>query len=214
MSLQRTSDMRPPQGIPEIMQRFLAICILIIITPALCIIALAVYLESRWPLLHSRRVMGLYGSIFFFYKFRTMIVKADQVLKEWKTEENGLFEKYIENVKLLNDPRITSVGCFLRRWSLDELPHIINVIKGEMNLIGLRPIIEEESLKCKTSDLINKLSVKPGITGYWQVNGRQETTYEERIEADLYYVHNRSIWLDSKILLQTVPSVLSGRGAY
>jgi exopolysaccharide biosynthesis polyprenyl glycosylphosphotransferase len=182
---------------------------LIVLTPLLALIAIIVRLDSPGPILHRRRVMGVNGRHFEAFKFRTMHVNGDAILDaqpELRAELN-------QNQKLKNDPRITRVGRFLRRTSLDELPQLLNVIRGEMSLAGPRMISPAEMGKYSQWG-INLLTVKPGITGLWQVSGRSNISYEQRVRMDMYYIRNWSIWLDLQLLWQTIPAVLRGTGAY
>ena len=138
-----------------------------------------------------------------------MVQNAQEVFNNFTPEQKAEFNK---NFKLENDPRITRVGSFLRKTSLDELPQLWNIIKGDMSVVGPRPIVKKEIIKY--GDSFGKVfSVKPGLTGYWQANGRSDTTYDERVDMDLYYVDNRSLGLDFKILIQTFVSVIKKEGA-
>lgn len=186
----------------------------LLITAPVFIIISIMYLfgDSKGPLFFKQQRFGKNGELFYIYKFRSMIVNADERLKQNKK----LYEKYIKNNYKLEqdeDPRITRLGAFLRKTSLDELPQLINVLKGDMSLVGPRPIVEEElkEYKHKRSDF---LSVKPGITGYWQVSGRSEVGYPERVDLELYYVYNQSLKLDFSILIQTIFVVFLRKGAY
>ncbi|WP_203289116.1 sugar transferase [Metabacillus sp. cB07] len=168
--------------------------------------------DSKGPLFFKQQRFGKNGELFYIYKFRSMIVNADERLKQNKE----LYQSYIENNYKLEhdeDPRITKLGKFLRKTSLDELPQLINVLKGDMSLVGPRPIVEEElrEYKQKRNDF---LSVKPGITGYWQVSGRSDVGYPERVDLELYYVNNQSLKLDTRILIQTIIVVFLRKGAY
>jgi exopolysaccharide biosynthesis polyprenyl glycosylphosphotransferase len=178
-------------------------------SPLLGLIALVVRLDSPGPILHRRRVMGLNGRQFDAFKFRTMHVDADRILEA----RPDLWEELAQSHKLVDDPRITRVGRFLRRYSLDELPQIFNVLRREMSLIGPRMISPEEMPKYNQWG-INLLTVRPGITGLWQVSGRSSITYVERVRLDMYYIRNWSIWLDVHLLVRTIPAVLKGVGAY
>lgn len=177
--------------------------------PLLGLIALVVKLDSPGPILHRRRVMGLNGRQFDAFKFRTMHVDADLILEA----RPDLWEELAQSHKLVDDPRITRVGRFLRRYSLDELPQIFNVLRREMSLIGPRMISPEEMPKYNQWG-INLLTVRPGITGLWQVSGRSSISYAERVRMDMYYIRNWSIWLDVHLLVRTIPAVLKGVGAY
>lgn len=191
----------------------LAILGLVISTPAFIGIGiLYLFGESKGPILFRQQRFGKNGSLFYIYKFRSMIINADEKLRNNKL----LYDKYVKNNYKLEqneDPRITSIGRFLRKTSLDELPQLINVLKGEMSIVGPRPVVEEElkEYKYRKDDF---LSVKPGITGYWQVSGRSEVGYPERVNLELYYVYNQSFFMDMKILLKTIVVVFLKKGAY
>ena len=182
---------------------------LIVISPLLLIIALLIKVSSPGPIIHKRRVMGLNGRQFNALKFRTMVVNGDEVL----AKHPELKAELASNHKLRNDPRVTRIGAFLRKFSLDELPQAFNVLKRDMSLVGPRMISPEEVAMYKQFDM-NLLTVRPGITGLWQVSGRSDITYEERVRLDMYYIRNWGIWLDLQLLFQTIPAVLKGRGAY
>lgn len=157
--------------------------------------------------------LGLNGKKFKIIKFRSMIENAEEVLSSNKV----LYRKYVENGYKLapeEDPRLTTIGAFIRKTSIDELPQFINILKGDMSFIGPRPIIEEEIQEYKGSDKDKFLSVKPGATGYWQVSGRSNVSYPERCDIELYYIDNMSLLLDLKILLNSFAKVISKTGAY
>jgi exopolysaccharide biosynthesis polyprenyl glycosylphosphotransferase len=181
----------------------------IAISPVLLLIAILVKLDSPGPLIHRRRVMGMNGRQFDAFKFRTMYVNGDEIL----AAHPELVEELAKNHKLKNDPRITRIGKFLRKYSLDELPQVFNVLRAEMSLVGPRMISPEEIEKYDRWDM-NLLTVRPGITGLWQVSGRSDVTYEERVRLDMYYIRNWSIWEDLQLLFQTIPAVVRGKGAY
>lgn len=187
----------------------LAIASLVVLFPILVLVALLVKTSSPGPILHRRLVMGLNGRRFYALKFRTMVVRGDEVLQQ----HPELHEELRQNHKLRNDPRITRLGAFLRKYSLDELPQLINVLKRDMSMVGPRMISPEEMSMYKQFDM-NLLTVLPGITGIWQVSGRSDISYDERVRLDMYYVRNWSIWLDLQLLFQTIPAVLGSRGAY
>jgi exopolysaccharide biosynthesis polyprenyl glycosylphosphotransferase len=186
-----------------------SIASLLILSPFLMLIAFLVKVTSPGPVLHRRLVMGLNGKQFHALKFRTMAVNGDEILD--KNPE--LKMELTRNHKLKKDPRITRVGAFLRKYSMDELPQLFNVLKRDMSLVGPRMISPEEVSMYKQFDM-NLLTVLPGITGLWQVSGRSDISYDERVRLDMYYVRNWSIWLDFQLLYQTIPAVLKGRGAY
>ena len=153
--------------------------------------------------------MGVNGKQFEAFKFRTMYTNGDQILEQFPDLKTELEQ----NHKLRNDPRITKTGALLRKTSLDELPQLLNVLRGEMSLVGPRMISPPE-MEMYAQNGMNLLTVKPGITGLWQVSGRSDVSYEERVRLDMYYVRNWSIWLDLQLLFQTIPAVLFRRGAY
>ncbi len=182
---------------------------LILISPLLLILGVVIRLDSPGPIIYRRRVMGLGGREFDAYKFRTMAVDGEAIL-EAHPELRAELE---QNHKLKNDPRVTRVGCFLRKYSLDELPQLVNVLRGQMSLVGPRMISPTEMAEYGAWGA-NLLTVRPGLTGLWQVSGRADVPYDERVRMDMHYIRNWTIWLDLQILFQTIPAVLRGRGAY
>jgi exopolysaccharide biosynthesis polyprenyl glycosylphosphotransferase len=187
----------------------LAIVSLIILAPFLLLIGFCIKISSPGPVLYRRLVMGLNGKQFYALKFRTMVINGDEVLDQHPELQSELQA----NHKLKNDPRITPIGTFLRKYSLDELPQLFNVLKRDMSLVGPRMISPEEAPMYKQF-VMNLLTVLPGITGLWQVSGRSDISYEERVRLDMYYVRNWSLWLDFQLLFQTIPVVLRAKGAY
>jgi lipopolysaccharide/colanic/teichoic acid biosynthesis glycosyltransferase len=181
---------------------------ILVLSPLFVIIAAAVKLGDGGPVIHRRRFVGITGE-FDAFKFRSMRPDADQILSA-NPELRREFEK---NFKLQNDPRITRVGSVLRKYSLDELPHLFNVLFGQMSLVGPRMITAPELPKYGGYQEMLR-TVKPGITGYWQVNGRQEVAFSERVEMDMYYIAHWSFLLDLKILALTPWKVVRGQGAY
>jgi len=183
------------------------------ISPILFVLAVIIRLDSRGPIIFSHKRVGKNGKIFPCYKFRTMCVNAQEKLNDYLRENPQLKEEWERDFKLKDDPRVTKVGKFLRKTSLDELPQIFNVLKGEMSLVGPRPIIKDEVVKY--GNYINDYyMVRPGITGMWQVSGRSDTTYEERVAMDSWYVRNWSVWIDVVMLFRTFKTVVKGQGAY
>ncbi len=182
---------------------------LALVAPIFLLIAVLVKLDSPGPIFYRRRVMGLNGGQFEALKFRTMHINGDQIL----ANNPALLDQLATSHKIKGDPRITRVGMFLRKYSLDELPQLINVLKRDMSLVGPRMISPPE-LKQYGQWAMNLLTVRPGLTGLWQVSGRSDVTYEERVRLDMFYIRNYSIWLDLQLMLRTLPVVLSGRGAY
>ena len=192
-----------------IMDYGLGLLSLIAISPLYLLISLLIRLDLPGPVIHRRRVLGVNGKPFDAYKFRTMHTDGDEILARYPEKQAEL----ARNHKIKDDPRITRVGAFLRKTSLDELPQLVNVLRNEMSLVGPRMISPEE-ISEYTKWGINLLTVKPGITGKWQVSGRSDVTYQERVRLDMFYIRNWSIWLDIQLLFQTIPAVLSHRGAY
>ena len=186
----------------------IAAILLGILAPILALIALLVKLHDGGPILYRRRVVGRNGN-FDAYKFRSMRVDADAIL----ANDPALLRQFETNVKLVADPRVTAVGAFLRKFSLDELPQLVNVVKGQMSLVGPRMISPPELERYGEAQAL-LLSVRPGLTGYWQVYGRQRVDYAERVRMDVFYIQNWSLALDLKLLLLTPMRVLKGTGAY
>lgn len=175
-------------------------------------IARKILKEDDGPLFYEQLRYGKGGKQFRIYKFRSMCMNADKRLNEYLDQNDEAKKEFEENHKLKNDPRITKIGNVLRKTSIDELPQLINVLKGDMSLIGPRPVVDGEIEKYgKNKDKF--LSVRPGITGYWAANGRSDTSYDERIKMELYYVDNISFKLDVKIFFKTILSVIKKEGA-
>ena len=187
---------------------------ILILIPTTLIIYLArkVLKEDKGPLFYEQLRYGKNGKVFRLYKFRSMCIGADKKLKEYLENNDEAREEFEKTHKLQNDPRITKIGNFLRKSSLDELPQMINILKGDMSFVGPRPVVEKE-VEEYGANKDKFLSVRPGLTGYWQVNGRSNTTYEERMEMELYYVDNCSLWLDIKIFFKTFITVFKKEGA-
>ncbi len=183
--------------------------IILFLLPMLLMIALFVYLDSPGPIIYRREVMGLNGRRFNAFKFRTMRVDGDAILEKHPQLKAELARTH----KLKDDPRITRIGKFLRKTSLDELPQLLNVLLGDMSLVGPRMISPAE-MEMYDQWGMNLLTVRPGITGLWQVSGRSDVSYEERVNLDMRYIRHWTIWLDIFILIQTIPAVFRGRGAY
>jgi lipopolysaccharide/colanic/teichoic acid biosynthesis glycosyltransferase len=185
-----------------------AIAIAVLLLPAL-VLALLIKLDSRGPTLLTQQRVGRLGRTFTVYKFRTMCEQAEQMLPTLlsQNEKNGSI------FKMREDPRITRVGRWLRKTSLDELPQLINVLRGEMSLVGPRPPLPREVARYSPHEL-GRLAVKPGITGLWQVSGRSQLSWEQMVELDLEYIQRFSVAGDVVILLRTLPAVISMRGAY
>jgi len=184
------------------------------IAPLLIFIALWIYYDSPGPVIYKHTRVGKGGKLFACYKFRSMCVDSEEKLKkilEQDPEAGAQWERYF---KLKNDPRITRSGAFLRKTSLDELPQIFNVLKGEMSLVGPRPVVPEEIKKYYGIYKEDYCAVRPGITGLWQTSGRSDVSYEERVHMDSWYVRNWSLWFDIVLLWRTFGVVLGKKGAY
>ncbi len=184
----------------------------VLISPLLIFIAVQVKLDSPGPVFYKQRRLGSSGEYFFCWKYRTMYADAGRLLTQLLQKDSNLRAEWERDHKLRNDPRITRLGRFLRQNSLDELPQLWNVLRGEMSLIGPRPIVDTETSKYKEGYELYR-RVKPGMSGLWQVGGRSKTSYEVRVQMDTYYVRNWSVWLDLVILGRTVGAVLFRRGA-
>lgn len=200
-------------GVDQVLKTILDYCLVIpaviLLSPVFLLVAIAIKLDSPGPVIYLRRVMGVNGKQFNAFKFRTMRQDSDEILAanpEW-------MEEYKANFKLKDDPRITRLGKFLRKTSIDELPQLVNVLRNEMSLVGPRMICPDELEKYNQWD-INLLTVKPGLSGLWQVRGRSDVSYEERVRLDMFYIRNWNFWMDLQIILQTIPSILFRRGAY
>ncbi|HEY0777656.1 MAG TPA: sugar transferase [Gemmatirosa sp.] len=182
---------------------------LVVLSPLLVAIALAVRLTSRGPIFFAQERYGLRKRRFRMYKFRTMVPDAERMLVTLEEQNEATGHAF----KIRNDPRVTSVGRFLRRTSLDELPQLLNVLKGEMSLVGPRPMSVRDVSRFDELRLVRRFSVRPGLTCLWQVGGRSDTTFEEWMQLDLQYIDTWSLRLDAKILARTIPAVLQGAGA-
>lgn len=195
--------------VKRVIDVILASIALILLSPLFAIIAIAIKIDSKGPVFFAHKRIGKNGNIIKLYKFRSMVINAEELIKSFTPEQ---MKEYKENYKLTNDPRITKVGKFLRKTSLDELPQLINIINGDLSIIGPRPVVADELEKYG----VNKdkfLSVTPGLTGYWAANGRSNTTYEQRMEMELYYIDNLSLKMDIKVFFKTILSVVKKEGA-
>jgi len=195
--------------VKDLFDRSVAALSLLAISPLLLAIAVAIRLSDNGPMLFTQTRVGKGGETFKIYKFRTMVVDAEARLAELraKNESDGVL------FKIRNDPRITGVGVWLRRWSLDELPQLFNVILGEMSLVGPRPALPSEAEQY-ADHVRRRLVVKPGLTGLWQVSGRSNLTWEESVRLDIRYVENWSFALDLQIMWKTLTVIIKGSGAY
>lgn len=191
----------------------LSLFLIISLSPLLVLISILIKITSPGPIFFKHKRLGLNGKLIDVYKFRTMVVNAQEVLEKILSEHPDLKKEYEKTFKLKDDPRLTKIGKILRKTSLDELPQLFNVIKGDMSLVGPRPIVLEEINMYKEHGKY-LLRVLPGVTGLWQVSGRNNVDYEERIKMDMQYIMNWNLWLDLNILFKTIPAVLKKDGAY
>jgi len=181
----------------------------VLLAPLFGVVALAIWLSDHGPALFTQTRIGKDGRTFRIYKFRTMVVDAEQ--KRAQLLGNNDLDGIL--FKLRRDPRVTAIGAHLRRWSIDELPQLLNVVRGDMSLVGPRPALPDEAAEY-AEHVRRRLVVKPGLTGLWQVNGRSDLSWEESVRLDLRYVENWSFALDLQILWKTIPVLLYGSGAY
>lgn len=195
--------------IKRIADIILSLVAIVIFSPVFLIVALVIRLDSKGKVVFGHERIGKGMKKIKVYKFRTMYENSNEIFENFTEEQK---REYYINFKLDNDPRITKVGGFLRKTSLDELPQLINILKGDMSIVGPRPIVEKEI--SKYGECVETVfSVLPGLTGYWQANGRSDTTYDERVQMDMYYIKNRSLLMDLKIILKTFISVIKKEGA-
>jgi len=206
--LRRQDQCSYPHVVKRAIDLLGSLVLLLLFSPLLLLIAFLILVTDRFPIIYLRRVVGIEGE-FDAYKFRTMCPDADAILEA----NPKLWEEFTRSFKLQSDPRVTRLGGWLRKYSLDELPQLINVLRGQMSLVGPRMITAPELSKYgEYQELLR--TVKPGLTGYWQVRGRQETSYEERVRMDVHYITHWTVGLDLLILLQTPWTVIKGKGAY
>lgn len=204
---------RPQQGSKRILDLVLCLLGMPVILPLSLLLIIYICLNSRGAPIYRQERIGKDGKPFMLYKFRTMVKNADQLLLACLAEDPALAAEWAANQKLKNDPRLTSAGRFLRKTSLDELPQIINIIQGNMTIVGPRPIVQDE--KGRYGKYFHEYcEVYPGLTGLWQTSGRNNTTYAQRIAYDHYYINNWSLWLDLRIMVRTIPVTIKAYGAY
>ncbi len=202
-----------PQLVKRAMDLVISGVVGVLLAPLFLALAIATKLTSPGPVFYGHTRVGRGNTRFKAWKFRTMIANADKVLDAYLEKHPELREEWERDHKLKNDPRVTALGKWMRKWSIDELPQVWNVVVGDMSIVGPRPIVDAEIVKYGVHfEAFN--SVLPGITGLWQVCGRNDTTYDERVQLDMYYVHHWSPWLDLYLLGRTVKTVLFTRGAY
>jgi exopolysaccharide production protein ExoY len=201
------------QPLTQALNISVALLAILFLAPVMIAVAIAVYSQDGGPILFAHRRLGRGGRSFYCLKFRSMAVDAEARLKALLASDPAARAEWEKDHKLRNDPRVTSLGEFLRKTSLDELPQLFNVLRGEMSLVGPRPIVDAEVAKYGRR-FSNYCAVKPGITGLWQVSGRNDTTYRARVAMDCVYAARRNVMLDAKVLALTVPAVLARRGSY
>lgn len=182
---------------------------LIVLSPVFIILSILIKTTSEGPVFFAHKRVGKGGKTIKIYKFRSMVTNAEELIKQFTPEQKAEYER---NFKLENDPRVTKVGKFMRKTSLDELPQLINILKGDISVVGPRPVMDVET-KIYGNYRNMLLSVKPGLTGFWAANGRSHTTYTRRRAMEIYYVKNRSVLLDLKIIFKTFISVFKREGA-
>lgn len=187
--------------------------LILVLLPVAVLIAIAIVIDSPGPIVFVQRRVGRGGAGFSLVKFRTMRTDADAVLSDALARDPGLRAEWEQTRKLRNDPRVTRVGRFLRRLSLDELPQLLNVFIGAMSLVGPRPVSREE-IRFFGDRASTVLAVRPGLTGLWAVSGRSDISYEDRVMLEHRYVEEWSMWLDLRIMARTIPAVARGHGAY
>jgi Undecaprenyl-phosphate galactose phosphotransferase WbaP len=212
-SRERTRRAAFDQPLIEIANILIAILALVFVLPIMLVVGAAIFLQDGGPIVFAHRRIGRDGRTFRCLKFRSMAVDAEARLAELLATDAQARAEWEADHKLRDDPRVTKLGAFLRKSSLDELPQLFNVLRGEMSLVGPRPIVEAEIPKYGRR-FRQYCAVKPGITGLWQVSGRNDTTYRTRVALDCVYASRRSAWLDLKVLFCTIPAVLLRRGSY
>lgn len=197
-------------GLPVWLQKLAAALLILMLSPLFLLVVAIIKIQSQGPAVFYQVRIGEHGRRFRFYKFRSMYVPEDPRyvdVSKLKSDRDGVCKKFKA------DPRITPIGKIIRKLSIDELPQLFNVLKGDMVLIGPRPALRGE-VAAYDQRAMNRLNVAPGITGLWQVSGRADTTFDEQINLDVEYINKRSWWFDVRILLETVPAVVMGKGAY
>jgi Undecaprenyl-phosphate galactose phosphotransferase WbaP len=212
LEFQRSLLVPSHQAVKRALDIATSTALLILLAPVMAVIALLVRREAKAPVFFSQVRLGRDGRTFRMWKFRSMLPNGQAILEKLLAEDPQARAEWDANHKLRNDPRVTSLGRILRKTSLDELPQLWNVLKGDMSLVGPRPIVKDEIVKYGEGyDFYTR--VVPGLTGLWQVSGRSDTTYGQRVDLDIFYVRNWSPWLDFYLLARTVTVVLTGRGS-
>ncbi len=190
-----------------------SLTLIILLLPIIIITAILIKLTSKGPIFYVQERPGRFGKMIKIYKFRTMYVDAEKKLEEILKNNEELREEFRKYRKLKNDPRITPIGKILRKFSIDEIPQLFNVLKGDMSIVGPRPYqIDEINDMGEYKDIV--LSVRPGLTGLWQISGRNDLSFSAKLKIETWYVLNWNLWLDLFIIIRTIPAVISGKGAY
>lgn len=202
-----------PGALKRCLDLAIAIPALVFLLPVLILIAVAIWLDDGAPVVYRQNRRGLRGEMFRCRKFRTMVVDAEERLQHILETDPVRAAEWARDQKLRDDPRLTGIGGFLRKTSLDELPQLLNIIAGDMSIVGPRPIVDNE-VRRYGEDIAYYDSVRPGVLGLWQVSGRNDTTYDERVALDVRYAREQSVMMDLKILVLAVPAVLFSKGAY
>ncbi|MEM6534009.1 MAG: sugar transferase [Pseudomonadota bacterium] len=203
---------RHDTSLKRVFDLVVALIAIILFAPVMIILAVAIRLQDGHRALFYQVRFGQHGNTFHCYKLRTMVPDAAEQLEHLLATDPDAREEWEETQKLEHDPRVTPLGQFLRKTSLDELPQLFNVVMGDMSLVGPRPIVRDEVARY-AENFEYYSSLRPGITGLWQVKGRSDTSYEDRVSLDVQYAKTRSFWGDIKIMILTVPAVFSSRGA-
>ncbi len=202
--------LRSVYGVKRLLDIALSAVALVMLMPLFLVVGVAIVLEDGFPVFFAQSRVGLNGRVFRFYKFRSMFRNAEQ-LKDKLIKQNESSDGVI--FKMKNDPRITKVGRFIRRYSIDEMPQFLNVLLGDLSIVGPRPPVPREVAQYTLEDR-KRLHVKPGLTCLWQIQGRSEIPFKEQVRLDLQYIHSQSVLKDFVIMVKTVPAVLLGRGAF
>lgn len=193
---------------------FFSLFIIALTSPILLITSICIFFTSKGPIFYKQKRVTLQGKVFDCLKFRTMFKDAEKVLQKILAEDEKKRKEWEVYFKLKEDPRITPFGRFLRKTSIDELPQFFNVLRGDLSVVGPRPMPKDELFKRYGNKAAKVLSVRPGITGLWQISGRNQLSVERRVELDDHYVDNRNFFVDLIIILKTIPAIFSSRGAY
>ena len=207
------SPRSPSESLKRLMDLMIAVPMALFLLPAYALLAVIIYSDDKGPVLFKQSRRGQNGEYFTCLKFRTMVTDATARLERVLDSDPALRAEWEATQKLKEDPRITGIGGFLRKYSLDELPQLWNIIKGEMSIVGPRPIVEDE-VRRYGADIDHYDEVRPGVVGLWQISGRNDTSYDERVQLDVTYAQTRNILLDLKILFGSIPAILLKRGAY